>query len=156
MSAEIFLFSDALVRSDAIRGRSWLCKMIDQPLSFTQYKTQQKDDFHSRLKTRSCAFMFPTTMAGYRKGINPVDALYNTLQRTLFNFDKKDVYHIWIIGLFKNPDWNNKLQCALIADCETISRRMQIYPKDKDLDRLYLKFLHYREVFKLMEYWEEH
>ena len=156
MSAEIFLFSDAFGRTDATRGRSWLCKMLDHPLPFTRHKTSQKDDFNLRLKTRSSMFMYPTTMAGYRKGINPVDALYNTLQRTLYSYDKNNPYHIWITELFKNPIWNNELQTALTLDCNTIARRMEIYPKDKDLKRLYLRFTHYKEVFKLMEYWEEH
>ena len=53
------------------------------------------------LKTKNAKYKFPTVMSGYRKDINPVDALYQNLQEALFRFDKDDKFYVWIISLFK-------------------------------------------------------
>jgi len=122
--------------------------------------TVQKDYklFLSKMRTRSSEFMFPTILAGYRRGINPVDALYNYLQKTLFNYDKTDTTHVWVTDLFRDHEWTDRICHALEKDCNDIveyqMRNNVPTTQVIELERIRLKFMHYEEVFKLMKVWK--
>jgi hypothetical protein len=130
-------------------------------------KTNLINDFNQDLElltsgfqTQSSLFMFPTVMSKYRKGINPVTALYNELQKTLFYFNKSNATHRWILKLFKDSDWFNALIKAIDYDYASISRFQQRHlhqVSNKHIERelsvlnnVKENLLHYKEVFLLM------
>ena len=71
-------------------------------------------------KTRSTKFMFPTTLAPYRKGMNPVAALYAELQETIFLFDEDNITHAWLLNLFADKEWVNALLDAINDDYDEL------------------------------------
>lgn len=121
--------------------------------SFNEYNMDR--DYNRLLKsfdTRKSMFMFPTTMSGYKTGINPVDALYNTLQKILFTQDESNTTYQWIVNLFSNKEWVNKLFSAIDSDCKKLDK-FRIDKKISDYKNLNLikeRFLNYRYFFKLM------
>jgi hypothetical protein len=70
--------------------------------------------------TESSKFMFPTILSKYRKGINPVKALYNEIQRVLCQYNKHNTEHQWVINLFKDNDWFASLISAINTDIAKI------------------------------------
>ena len=112
------------------------------------------------LKTKNAKYKFPTVMSGYRKDINPVDALYQNLQEALFRFDKDDKFYVWIISLFKNKEWLNELLADLHSDCAAISKFQNENSRNKynvGLNELHVlqniksNFSHYRKTFAMMK-----
>jgi len=128
---------------------------------FNQEYKKLIDSFH----TAKTEFMFPTILSGYRHGINPVDALYNNLQEALFRYDKRNQFCVWIVDLFKDFEWTDKL-CAVLERDQNIILQFQEAMFDPhfgvgdkeiiELERIRNKFAHYAEVFKLMKSWKEH
>jgi hypothetical protein len=122
-----------------------------------------KDDLailKSNFKTESTKFMFPTIMCRYRRGMNPVRGIYYELQKTLFQFDKDNPVHIWIITLFHNKEWYRKLIEAIAHDYFIITKFQQAHLpqfRNKHIERelsvlnnVKENLLHYKEVFSLM------
>jgi len=114
----------------------------------------------SCLKTKSPRYKFPTIMSGYRKEINPVDALYQNLQEALFRFDKNNKFYVWIISLFTDEEWLTQLLADLNNDCVTISKFQKENSKNKygvGLNELHVlqniksNFVHYRKAFIMMK-----
>lgn len=112
------------------------------------------------LKTKNAKYKFPTVMSGYRKEINPVDALYQNLQEALFKFNKDDKFYVWIISLFKDEEWLNSLLADLQSDCAAISKFQKENSKNKyyiGLNELHVlqniksNFSHYRKAFAMMK-----
>lgn len=111
-------------------------------------------------QTQSPFFTFKPIMCKYREGINPVTALYNELQKTLFYFDKENQNHIWLLELFKDQVWLYQLISAIESDYESITNFQkrhlhQISNKKIERELLVLNnikenLLHYKEVFELM------
>ena len=135
-------------------------KQIHQLLFDQEYK-KLVNSYH----TKRSEFMSPSILSGYRRGINPTDALYNNLQEILFKYDKNEEFCVWVVGLFKNIEWTDRLCAALKRDQEAISK----FQEDNfdpyygvgdqeiiELEKIKNKFAHYAEVFKLMKSWEEH
>jgi len=116
----------------------------------------------NNFKTESSKFMFPTVMSNYRRGMNPVRALYYELQKTLFQFDKNNHVHVWILSLFKDIDWYNSLIDALEADCRAITKfQLKHLPvatvrkgpgrEISVLNNVKENLKHFKEVFILMK-----
>lgn len=169
MSARIISFVDAkndrrtsAIETDFLKSASNSLPLIicHSTINETRILSITYNDFIKSMHTRKSIFMFPTMLSGYRHHINPVDTIYNTLQKTLFNYDNKDLTSKWIIELFSDSLWTDKLCDALENDCKNISIYQIKYNTHtnevKELERIRLKFLHYIEVFKLMKSWEEH
>jgi hypothetical protein len=98
-------------------------------------------------------------MSGYRKDINPVDALYQNLQEALFCFDKNNKFYVWIISLFRNEEWLDNLLADLHHDCVMISRFQKDNYKNKYnvginelhvLQNIKSNFAHYKKTFAMM------
>jgi hypothetical protein len=133
---------------------------------FYEEKSFYKEQFNkeyteliSSLKTKNVKYRMPTVMSGYRKDINPVDALYQNLQEALFCFDKEDKFYMWIICLFKEKLWLDNLLADLTSDCEAISIFQKSNSKNKynvGLNELHIlqniksNFAHYKKTFAMM------
>jgi len=113
-------------------------------------------------RTESSKFMFPTVLCRYRKGMNPVRALYYELQKTLFQFDKNNKVHVWILELFKDEEWYNELIMALEYDYRSITKFQQKHMPAGSTARYAERELsvlnnvkenikHFKEVFILMK-----
>jgi len=162
-------FSDGVALSYARHFPSYNSMMKDmarvelsarnnQIREFEEDLEQLKDNF----KTESTIFMFPTVLSKYRRGMNPVRALYYELQKTLFQFDKNNYIHNWMLNLFSDKEWSDRLIKSLEIDYNSISKFQQKYLPaasiSKDIERK-ISILnnvkdnlnHFREVFMLMQ-----
>lgn len=84
------------------------------------------DRFLESMETVSPEFMFPTILAKYRKGINPVKSIYYSMQEAVLKYDPTDPTYVWVLGLFEDHDWYEKLMIAIRADlhsCEMVLRK---------------------------------
>jgi hypothetical protein len=72
--------------------------------------------FIENMSTRSSKFMFPTILSRYKKGINPVHALYNSTQEVILTFQDNNITHTWLIELFDNEEWVMDLISATYRD----------------------------------------
>lgn len=134
--------------------------------TFYEEKECFKEEFNrgyntlvTNLRTKNAKYKFPTVMSGYRKDINPVDALYQNLQEALFCFDKNNKFYVWIISLFRNEEWLDNLLADLHHDCVMISRFQKDNYKNKYnvginelhvLQNIKSNFAHYKKTFAMM------
>ena len=147
-----FVYANNELKNQRIRKRN------NTILDFESDLELLKNNF----KTESVEFMFPSILCNYRRGMNPVRALYYELQKTLFQFDKNNHVHIWIIDLFSDKEWSDRLIKSLEIDYNSISKFQQKYLPaasiSKDIERK-ISILnnvkdnlnHFREVFMLMQ-----
>lgn len=116
----------------------------------------------TNLRTLSTDFMFPGILNHYRRGINPVTALYNSLQEALFKHHEHNKVYDWTIRLFNNKGWLQSLLSALKQDVKDISHLIKTYANSnssfiskqlKHLRTMQENFKHYAEVFVLVQDW---
>ena len=105
-------------------------------------------DFLCTMHTRNSTFMFPTILSKYRRGINPVDALYNYLQEVLFYFDYNNKTHTWVMSLFQNTQWTAYLIAAIEKDCIAIDNIQSQYSLNLELLRIRHRYTDYIVVFR--------
>jgi hypothetical protein len=116
------------------------------------------------LSSRHRKYRYPTILSGYRKEINPVDALYQNLQESLFKYNPENEFCVWVINLFKDEVWLSQLLQDLEDDCNSITDFQQRHyknPNNIGLNKLHIlqniksNFEHYAELFTMMQSWEE-
>jgi hypothetical protein len=121
-------------------------------------------DLNKKLLSRHRKYRYPTILSGYRKEINPIDALYQNLQESLFKYDPENEFCVWVINLFKDDTWLTQLLSDLEDDCHAISKFQKKHrnnPNNVGLDKLHIlqniksNFEHYAELFTMMQSWEE-
>lgn len=124
----------------------------------TQFDTELEKLMMS-FSTESSKFMFPTVLAKYRKGINPVKALYNEVQRVMFQYNSNNNEHKWVVSLFKDQLWFNSLISALDVDIEKIHEFQHKWRRQNNEDiKETVEYLynvtenlnHFKEVFLLI------
>ena len=99
------------------------------------------------LQTNSFIFKYPYTLSHYRRGINPITALYEELQAALFK-ENKSKFDVWIIELCREN--KDKIIYALECDCISIINYFNKYkPNNRSLSELLFKFNQYLYFFKL-------
>lgn len=76
------------------------------------------------LRTCNSDFKYPYTLSKYRRGMNPVLALYQEYQKALFSTDKTK-FDVWVIDLYRNED----VRCALHTDISNIQNFLDRYRK---------------------------
>ena len=117
-----------------------------------------------KLKTNSAKFKFPTTLAKYKKDLNPVAALYNYTQEVLITYNKKDIKHTWLLALFDNTEWAESLINSICDDIKTLSSMCMKYinsasdyiqKKIKEMARLIEKYGTFLEVFSSIQDWKK-
>ena len=77
--------------------------------------------FNKNMLCRYAIFKYPSILAKFRRGINPVSAIYNEMQKVLL-LDNNDAYSVWLMSLFDNKEWVAKLIHALDTDIKSISK----------------------------------
>lgn len=174
MSATIIQFSEAKQRIIARKTYSKIGlykKSMPGSAAFLEISlkiqsilfNQEYNNLIKNFNTRSTYFMFPTILSGYKKGINPADAIYNDLQESLFKYDINNKFYMWTINLFKNEEWVDILCHALQKDIISIDlfQTLKFDPTNgigdkeiKDLELMKNNFIHYIEVFNSMKTWE--
>lgn len=119
-------------------------------------------EIKNNFKTIDADFMFPTVLSKYRKGINPVDALYNSLQEALFKFHEDIPAYNWVVSLFEDGDWLDKLLQSMTDDMNAIRAFIKKYISSngtfitkelKNLQLMHDHFMHYTEVFLMVRQW---
>lgn len=117
------------------------------------------ENIRHNFKTNSYKFKFPTILSKYRRGINPVNALYNELQETLFKYKADCDKHVWIISLFKDQQFLNELISAIENDLTDIVQLENKYKNPLtthvtkhivELQKVKQNLLHYKDVFILV------
>jgi len=110
-------------------------KKIDQIVA--RHNARLERDFFKDLEnlkdsfcTESAKFKFPTILAHYKRGINPVRSLYNELQKVLFCYDKNNCTHQWILSLFKDDEWVADLMTAIDNDISSIVQLLNKWSKN--------------------------
>ena len=175
--------SDPLLQPDSIfmhddvkkhAGKKYLpvISQIEKELQETraksniEYQKEFEEAFSNlkiNFKTKQSKYKFPAILKKYREGMNPVRALYFCLQESLFKYDNKNDLDKWVIGLFKDEDWCNDLVQSLQEDCDSISEFQKKYAKNEYksnyddlliLSNVRIDFLHYIEVFSIMNEWD--
>lgn len=147
-----FTYASIALKNQRIRARNNIILDFENDLELL------KDNF----ETESAQFMFPTVLSQYRRGMNPVRALYYELQKTLFQFDKTNEVHLWMISLFSDEDWYKSLIKALNTDYRAISKFQQKHlPQGATaksverelsvLNNVKENIKHFKEVFVLMK-----
>lgn len=106
-------------------------------------------DAHNKVKhgllTTSSRFKLPYTLSKYRKGINPIIALYEELQRALFS--NTNMFDDWIIQY----SHDNKLDILRAINCDILSineYESKYHTIPKDLEILRDKFVSYLEFLE--------
>ena len=141
-----------------ILAQSKVDEFINLQSTFNYDYAYLKDNMH----TRSTDFMYPGILNRYRRGINPVAALYNSLQEALFKYDETNKHYVWIVSLFADSDWIANLYEALDSDVTRITSIISKYrasnsafinKKLKRLQKLKETFLQFIEVFGMVQEW---
>lgn len=110
----------------------------------------------STLRTKRSTFMFPSILCKYRRGINPVKAIYNDVQETLFYFDSSNKFHIWVLSLFNDKTWVTTLITSIIDDIKSLELFIKKYSsfyssfitsRVQELRNIKRDFIHYLEAF---------
>lgn len=141
---------------------------INRLYSYIDAQAQFNCDYAelANFKTNDPEFMFPTVLSKYRRGINPVNALYHSLQEALFQYSSDNETYVWIINLFKDKEWLNRLLYAVQKDRDDIQAFCHRYYRAslnsnfianeiRELKQLQKNFDHYAEVFLLMNDWDK-
>lgn len=143
------------------------CKRDGQVICLSPHRKKIfQEDYESLLKnleTQSGDFRYKEILALYRPGINPVRALYESLQASIFKYEDRTNFDNWVIDLFRNDRWLNQLLKALKRDCQTIKTFQSnnlindedVIEKLNILNNIRSDFIHYITVFKLMKEWNK-
>lgn len=145
-------------------------KEINTIIKYVYRKEYQQDftyEYNSlleNLETKQAKFKFPTILSGYRKDMNPIDALYQNLQEALFKYDKDNPICVWIIELFKDEQWLDDLIYAIRKDYTDINNFQHKHYRNEHaigygeicvLQNIKTNYAHYIEVFSMMKDWED-
>jgi len=96
-------------------------------------------------RTNTFIFKYPYTLTNYRRGINPVCALYEELQASLLRYNRTK-FDVWLIE--KCKELKSDIVTALEHDCIRIKLFMLRYEFSKPLESLLNKFVSYLTFFK--------
>lgn len=135
-------------------------KKISEFVVYSNRFESELIDIKINLKTHKSSYKFPTILSKYRKGINPVTALYNELQEALFLYDENKEYYSWVISVFKDEKLINNLLQDIESDIESLLVFVKKYdgnvPKSynndiKTIKNIIKNLMHYYEVFSILK-----
>ena len=120
--------------------------LINYSQSLEDYEIElQHNRLLDSLRTNSSLFMYPYTLSNYKRGINPVCALYEELQASLHKSNKTK-FDKWLIDLCTKH--RDDIIAALVYDCAAIRCFLVKYGTKKPLLRgLLAKFTSYLNFF---------
>jgi hypothetical protein len=102
------------------------------------------------LETESAEFKFPSVLTKYRANINPIRALFYEVREITRSYNLDNDYHVWLIGLLSDHEYNNKIIDALSVDIKRLERIVSRYylPMTKYTDSIPLELFHARQLIK--------
>jgi hypothetical protein len=102
------------------------------------------------LETENHIFKFPSVMARYRPHINPVKALFYEMRLITRTYNSDNEYHMWLLGIIKDSEYNNKIVDALSVDIKRLEKIVSRYylPLVKHNTAVPLELLHARQMIK--------
>lgn len=102
------------------------------------------------LETESAEFKFPSVLVKYRANINPIRALFYEVREITRSYNLDNDYHVWLIGLLSDYEYNNKIIDALSVDIKRLERIVSRYylPMTKYTDSIPLELFHARQLIK--------
>jgi len=102
------------------------------------------------LETESAEFKFPSVLVKYRANINPIRALFYEVREITRSYNLDNDYHVWLIGLLSDHEYNNKIIDALSVDIKRLERIVSRYylPMTKYTDSIPLELFHARQLIK--------
>lgn len=108
-------------------------------------------------RTRSGDFSFPHVLNRYRKGINPIRALYYDARDMTRRYDPTSEHHLWLSSLLTDLEFNNSLLDALEADVKRLERIIKRYywPILKHDVGIPLELFHARQLIKDGRYYAQ-
>lgn len=132
-----------------------LYKEYDQKLgeNIGSVKKAMKNDYASVIKnfrTEHDSFRFKQVLNSYRRGINPVRALFYQTRDVLRRYNPDHPYHYWLIDLVTDLEYNNILRDALKKDVNNLERIIKRYyfPLVNHGDGIPLELFHAKQQLK--------
>lgn len=154
MDKNIISFNLAKQRRDKQRGSPPMSSLNSTQLDvLPDFIELECDLLIKGLRSKKLKYKYPTILSGYRKEINPVDALYQNLQESLFKYDPNNEFCMWVISLFEDDEWLSELIKDLEIDCANITQfqiRYRVSHKFRTLHDIKHNFQHYIKFFNLM------
>lgn len=116
-------------------------------------KTALRKDYTStinQLETETATFKFPSVLIKYRPNINPVRALFYEVREITRSYSIENEYHVWLIGLIQDQEYNNKIIDALSIDIKRLEKIVSRYylPLTNYTDKIPLELFHARQLIK--------
>jgi hypothetical protein len=104
----------------------------------------------SQLETESSDFKFPSVLSKYRPSINPVKALFYEIRELTRTYNIDSEYHIWLLSLLQDAEYNNKIVDALSIDIKRLEKIVSRYylPMTNYTDSIPLELFHARQLIK--------
>jgi len=104
----------------------------------------------SQLETESSDFKFPSVLSKYRPSINPVKALFYEIRELTRTYNIDSDYHIWLLSLLQDQEYNNKIVDALSIDIKRLEKIVSRYylPMTNYTDSIPLELFHARQLIK--------
>lgn len=104
----------------------------------------------NQLETESSDFKFPSVLTKYRPSINPVKALFYEVRELTRTYNIENEYHIWLLGLLQDCEYNNKIIDALSIDIKRLEKIVSRYylPMINYTDSIPLELFHARQLIK--------
>lgn len=102
------------------------------------------------LETESDDFKFPSVLIKYRPKINPVRALFYEAREITRCYSLENEYHVWLISMLQDLEYNNKLVDALSIDIRRLEKIVSRYylPMTQYTDSIPLELFHARQLIK--------
>ncbi len=124
-----------------------------------------KESILLNLKTRNSKFMFPSVLCRYRKGLNPVKALYLSLQEAILKYDPDNNFHKWIISIFEDDTLHDSLLSAIREDMAVLEHVCSDYDRLDytseisigiiELAKLHHEYSAHLETFSTVRQWKK-
>jgi hypothetical protein len=104
----------------------------------------------NQLETESSDFKFPSVLTKYRPSINPVKALFYEIRELTRTYNIESEYHVWLLSLLQDLEYNNKLIDAISVDIRRLERIVSRYylPMINYTDSIPLELFHARQLIK--------
>jgi hypothetical protein len=127
--------------------------------SLESIKTALRKEYTSvinQLETEKSDFKFPSVLIKYRPNINPIRALFYEFREITRSFNIDNEYHVWLLSLIQDKEYNNKIIDALMIDTKRLEKIVSRYylPMTKYTDSIPLELFHARQLIKDFQHYK--
>lgn len=111
----------------------------------------------NQLETEKSEFKFPSILVKYRPNINPIRALFYELREVTRSYSTENEYHVWLLNLVSDKEYNNKIIDAILIDIKRLERIVSRYylPMIKYTDSIPLELFHARQLIKDFQHYKK-